>query len=118
MATVQPYFQQPPPTNIYQQQAVSHGSHPSGSVGMVIVVLAVITILGVLAGMVGRLCAGRRIGDSEYDFEGWVEKKCSTCIDGHIDGSGGGGHVHVPIAMPAENGEPKPTEANPTPAAS
>lgn len=109
MATTQPTFMQPPPTNIYQQQSVSQGHPPSGSVGMVIVVLAVITILGVVAGVVGRLCAGRRSsGGSEYDFEGWVEKKCSTCIDGNLDG--GGGHVRIPIARASENGEVKPPD--------
>lgn len=105
MATMQqPTFMQPPPTNIYQQQSVSHGHPPSGSVGMVVVVLAVITILGVMAGLVGRLCAGRRSsGSNEYDFEGWVEKKCSTCIDGNL--GGGGGHAPIPVANPAENGQ-------------
>eukprot|EP01018_Ginkgo_biloba_P015101 Gb_29050 [translate_table: standard] len=98
------------PTNpIFQQQSPNpsgSSSHSSGSVGPVIVVLAVITILGVVAGMIGRFCAGRRFsGDSEHDFEGWVERKCSTCIDGRID-------IPAP-SMPAENGEPKPPETEP-----
>eukprot|EP00252_Welwitschia_mirabilis_P004721 TRINITY_DN15014_c0_g1_i1.p1 TRINITY_DN15014_c0_g1~~TRINITY_DN15014_c0_g1_i1.p1 ORF type:complete len:111 (+),score=0.12 TRINITY_DN15014_c0_g1_i1:525-857(+) len=102
--------QQPPPIGIYQQAASAHGSGPpNGSIGMVVVVLAVITILGVVAGVIGRLCAGRRFsGDSEYDFEGWVERKCSTCIDGHTDSSASlPNNVHVPIA-----------EADPPPPAS
>jgi len=113
-----PAVPQPPPAGIYTQQAASHSSPPSGSIGMVIVVLAVITILGVVAGVVGRLCAGRRFsGDSEYDFEGWVERKCSTCIDGHLDGPGRGGvqHIHMQ-GRPAENGENKPPEDQPPPA--
>jgi hypothetical protein len=51
----------------------------------VIAVLAVITILGVIAGMIGRLCSGRRImGHGQYDFESWVERKCSSCLDGRV----------------------------------
>lgn len=107
---------QQPPAGVYTEQAATHSSPPSGSIGMLIVVLAVITILGVVAGVVGRLCAGRRFsGDSEYDFEGWVERKCSTCIDGHIDG----GHSIplVPLGIPVENGENKPPEGDPPPPA-
>lgn len=77
--------QQPPPAVEGTQQAyTAHSGH--GSVGPVIAVLAVITILGVIAGMIGRLCTGRRImGSGQYDFEGWVERKCSSCLDGSID---------------------------------
>ncbi|XP_054776339.1 uncharacterized protein LOC129284869 [Prosopis cineraria] len=60
---------------------------PTGheSVGPVIAVLAVITVLGVMAGMIGRLCSGRRVlGHARYDFESWFETKCSSCIDGGI----------------------------------
>ena len=89
---------QQPPAGYYTEQAATHSSPPSGSIVMVIVVLAVITILGAAAGVVGRLCAGRRFsGDSEYDFEGWVERKCSTCIDGHLDGPDGGDYPLVPL---------------------
>lgn len=77
--------QQPPPAvEVTQQGYTAHSGH--GSVGPVIAVLAVITILGVIAGMIGRLCSGRRIrGHGQYDFEGWVERKCSSCLDGSID---------------------------------
>ncbi|RZC52013.1 hypothetical protein C5167_020435 [Papaver somniferum] len=35
--------------------------------------------------MIGRLCSGRRVrGIGQYDFESWVEAKCSSCIDGRI----------------------------------
>ncbi|KAE8698637.1 Peptidyl-prolyl cis-trans isomerase / cyclophilin-40 (CYP40) / rotamase isoform 1 [Hibiscus syriacus] len=75
---------QPPPTGATQQANTDNTSH--GSVGPVIAVLAVITILGVIAGMIGRLCSGRPImGHGHYDFEGWVERKCSSCIDGSMD---------------------------------
>ncbi|WCJ33768.1 hypothetical protein M5689_015106 [Euphorbia peplus] len=71
---------QPPPTEV-DQQATRHGS-----VGPVIAVVAVITILGIIAGMIGRLCTGHKLmGHGQYDFEGWVERKCSSCIDGRIN---------------------------------
>lgn len=76
--------QETPSMEVSQQAAYTHNGH--GSVGPVIAVLAVITILGVIAGMIGRLCSGRRIlGHGQYDFEGWVERKCSSCLDGHVD---------------------------------
>lgn len=80
-----PTQQQPPPfPPVIQEQAYkSHSNH--GSVGPVIGVLAVIMVLGAVAVMIGRLCSGRRImGHGQYDFEGWVETKCSTCIDGRL----------------------------------
>ncbi|KAJ6385789.1 hypothetical protein OIU77_028876 [Salix suchowensis] len=77
--------QEPPPMEGTQQAAyTTHTGY--GSVGPVIAVLAVITILGVIAGMIGRVCSGRRIlgHHGQYDFEGWVERKCSSCLDGHV----------------------------------
>lgn len=101
-----PYNIQPPPA-VYDQ-ASSEGSRDSnGSVGPLIVVLAVIAILGVVAGMVGRLCAGRH-GYGEYDLEGWVERRCATCIDGQIESATA---ASIPVAKPVENAEaPKPAE--------
>ncbi|KAK9286818.1 hypothetical protein L1049_015223 [Liquidambar formosana] len=79
-----PLDQQSPPMAETQQAYTAHSGH--GSVGPVIAVLAVITILGVIAGMIGRLCSGRTImGHGQYDFEGWVERKCASCIDGRVD---------------------------------
>ncbi|RDY06149.1 hypothetical protein CR513_09905, partial [Mucuna pruriens] len=79
-----PFVQQPPPPiEVTQQAYTTHSGH--GSVGPVIAVLAVITVLGVIAGMIGRLCSGRRVmGHGEYDVETWVETKCSSCVDGRI----------------------------------
>ncbi|KVI10775.1 uncharacterized protein LOC112506284 [Cynara cardunculus var. scolymus] len=80
-----PTQQQPSPfPPVIQEQAYKpHSSH--GSVGPVIGVLAVIMVMGAVAVMIGRLCSGRRImGHGQYDFEGWVETKCSTCIDGRL----------------------------------
>lgn len=74
----------PPPLEVTQQAYTSQPGH--GSIGPVIGVLAVITILGAIAVMIGRLCSGRRImGHGQYDFEGWVEAKCGSCIDGRVD---------------------------------
>ncbi|XP_057495438.1 uncharacterized protein LOC130780468 [Actinidia eriantha] len=74
----------PPPLEVTQQAYTTHSGH--GSIGPVIGVLAVITILGAIAVMIGRLCSGRRIlGHGHYNFEGWVENKCGSCIDGRVD---------------------------------
>ncbi|XP_057964698.1 uncharacterized protein LOC131155512 [Malania oleifera] len=75
--------QQPPPATVSQQAYTAHSGH--GSVGPVIAVLAVIAILGVIAGMIGRLCSGRRVlGYGQYDVEGWIERKCSSCLNGRV----------------------------------
>ncbi|PKU75473.1 uncharacterized protein LOC110101758 [Dendrobium catenatum] len=72
----------PPPTTTTTTRYPSKESW--GSIGPVIGVLAVIAILGILAGVIGRLCSGRRIlGLGPFDVEGWIERKCS-CIDGGI----------------------------------
>ncbi|XP_058081411.1 uncharacterized protein LOC131229465 [Magnolia sinica] len=119
--------QQSPPMVLNQQAYNSHSG--SGSIGPVIAVLAVITILGIIAGMIGRLCSGRRImGYGQFDFEGWIERKCSSCIDGRIDqplprnnANAGSSADSVPITIPVENTqETKHAEQspqNPTPAA-
>ncbi|KAL3722429.1 hypothetical protein ACJRO7_034751 [Eucalyptus globulus] len=84
MSTATPLYEQPPPTPVTAQAYTSHAGR--GSVGPVIAVLAVITVLGVIAGMIGRLCSGRPImGHGQYDFEGWIERKCSACLDGRVD---------------------------------
>ncbi|XP_054786937.1 uncharacterized protein LOC129293163 [Prosopis cineraria] len=84
MSSTTPMANQPPPQMQLSQQTYPTRS-PHGSVGPVIAVLAVITVLGVIAGMIGRLCSGRRVmGVGEYDMESWVETKCSSCVDGRI----------------------------------
>eukprot|EP00249_Psilotum_nudum_P015130 c25180_g1_i1 orf=588-1166(+) len=70
------------------------GSHSNGSIGMLFVVLVVIIVLGLLAGVVARICGGRHFaGNIEYDFEGWVERTCASCIDGSMPPTGGGSHT-------------------------
>lgn len=100
--------QQPPPVAVTQKAYTSYSDH--GSVGPLIAVLAIITVLGVIAGMIGRLCTGRQImGHGQYDFEGWVERKCSTCLDGRIDiphrpppPANTSTGQEIPLAMPIE----------------
>ncbi|XVE93317.1 hypothetical protein REPUB_Repub01dG0181400 [Reevesia pubescens] len=94
--------QQPPPVGVVNQQAyTAHTGH--GSVGPVIAVLAVITILGVIAGMIGRLCSGRPImGHGQYDFEGWVERKCSSCLDVRVDPPPTRPTEEVPVVVPVQ----------------
>ncbi|KAF8377504.1 hypothetical protein HHK36_030886 [Tetracentron sinense] len=96
-----------------QEAPTSHSGH--GSFGPVIAVLVVITILGIVAGMIGRLCSGRRIiGLGQYDFKDWVEKKFSACIDGRIDSPASpppnisDACQTAPIAIPIES--PKETK--------
>jgi len=83
----------PPPQTIMNPSAglgERQGHSGGGSVGTLVVVLAVITILGVLAGVIARICGGRHLaGHGDYDFEGWVENKCSSCIDGSLGGGPG-----------------------------
>ncbi|KAJ6716662.1 hypothetical protein OIU74_009239 [Salix koriyanagi] len=101
--------QEPPPMEGTQQAAyTTHTGY--GSVGPVIAVLAVITILGVIAGMIGRVCSGRRIlgHHGQYDFEGWVERKCSSCLDGHV-APPPTRPTDIPVAAPAVKEGPRET---------
>lgn len=76
------------PTTIYvdptSQDQPSHNSDHR-SIETLVVVLAVITILSVLAGVFARLCGGRHLSDGgDHDIEGWVERKCRSCIDAGV----------------------------------
>ncbi|GKV25740.1 hypothetical protein SLEP1_g35135 [Rubroshorea leprosula] len=56
-----------------------------GSIETLVVVLAVIIIIGAIAGIIAQLCGASHFGGSEEnDVEGWVEKKCRSCIDGGV----------------------------------
>ncbi|XP_060169303.1 uncharacterized protein LOC132600236 [Lycium barbarum] len=105
--------QLPPPMFMGQQAYSDRPGH--GSVGPVIGVLAVIAVLGAIAVMIGRLCSGRRImGRGQYDFEGWVETKCASCIDGRVDPIPRPVTVAPPAVVVAErssNGSPAGGEA-------
>lgn len=93
---------------IYQNAVANNGgSHSNGSVGPVLAVLSVITILGVIACVLGRICAGRLFSaNSKYDCVGWMERRCASCIDGDLEGGGGG--RDIPVAKPVENGDAPP----------
>lgn len=88
--------------------AVSYGGR--GSMGPVIGVLAVILVLAVVAAIVGRLCSGRSVfGYGHFDVEGWIERKCASCIDGRIESG-------PPPPRPPPPPEPR-VESDPLPAA-
>ncbi|KAL2320768.1 hypothetical protein Fmac_029737 [Flemingia macrophylla] len=75
---MQPFVETPP--KVVEPNRYSHRS-----IETLVVVIAVITIVGVIAGMIARLCGGRHFGgNGEHDIEGWVEKKCRSCIDGGL----------------------------------
>jgi hypothetical protein len=72
--------EQPPPTVVMEPKCYTHRS-----IETLVVVIAVITILGVIAGIIARLCGGRHFGgNGESDIEGWIERKCRSCIDGGV----------------------------------
>ncbi|OAY40453.1 uncharacterized protein LOC110622904 [Manihot esculenta] len=75
------------------------------SIEKLVVVLAVITIVGVIAGIIARLCGGRHFGSNgEHDIEGWIERRCRSCIDGGIP-------TAPPPLPPAEEAKPATEEA-------
>ncbi|OVA05100.1 hypothetical protein BVC80_8385g5 [Macleaya cordata] len=75
-----PLVEAPPVVVVPAGSSSSRSTH--GSIETLLVVLAVITIVGVIAGIIARICGGRHFGGSgEHDIEGWVEKKCRSCID-------------------------------------
>ncbi|XP_047179534.1 uncharacterized protein LOC124846341 [Vigna umbellata] len=95
---MQPFVETPP--KVVEPNRYSHRS-----IETLVVVIAVITIVGVIAGMIARLCGGRHFGgNGENDIEGWVEKKCRSCIDGGL-----------PPPSPPEEPKPAPAQA-PAPA--
>ncbi|RWR77744.1 fission regulator-like protein [Cinnamomum micranthum f. kanehirae] len=84
---------QPPPFLVYSPPSLSevppvavvasHSTHRS--IETLVVVLAVIVIVGLIAGIFARVCGGRRLaGDGDHDIEGWVERKCASCIDSGV----------------------------------
>ncbi|KAG2687087.1 hypothetical protein I3760_09G036500 [Carya illinoinensis] len=80
------------------------------SIETLVVVLAVITIVGVIAGIIARLCGGRHFGgNGENDIEGWVERRCRSCIDGGVPAAAPPAEEPKPAAAPPK--EPKPAAA-------
>ncbi|KAG8367899.1 hypothetical protein BUALT_Bualt16G0120800 [Buddleja alternifolia] len=76
-----PPLVEPPP--VLEAEEPPHSTNHS--IETLVVVLAAITIIAVIAGVIARLCGGRHFGGSgEHDIEGWVERKCRSCIDGGV----------------------------------
>ncbi|KAL4607997.1 hypothetical protein ACB092_09G215600 [Castanea dentata] len=71
-----PLTEAPPTLTVVEPNRYAHRS-----IETLVVVLAVITIVGVIAGIIARLCGGRH---GENDIEGWVERRCRSCIDGGV----------------------------------
>ncbi|XP_030519290.2 uncharacterized protein LOC115732742 [Rhodamnia argentea] len=75
-------FPRPPSSPLV---AAEPGRYAPRSIETLVVVLAAITIIGVVAGIIARLCGGRHFGGSgENDIEGWVERRCKSCLDGGL----------------------------------
>lgn len=75
-----PLYWQPPPQHSSSTSASGHST-----IGPFIAVLIVVTVLCVLASVIGRLCSGKTVfGYGDYDIERWAERRCASCIDGHI----------------------------------
>ncbi|KAG0488263.1 hypothetical protein HPP92_006819 [Vanilla planifolia] len=80
------------PKMALHQQLFSPPKQPSSmvyspsnpSMGPLIGALVVIAVVGVIACLVGQLCSGRRIAGFGYDAEGWIERKCASCIEGGV----------------------------------
>ncbi|KAE8659083.1 Telomere maintenance component 1, putative isoform 1 [Hibiscus syriacus] len=107
-----PLAQQPPPVTVAQQPYRSHATH--ASIGPVIAVLLVIIVLGLVAGMIGRLCTGRKImGYGQYDIESWIEKKFSSCIDGRVYPPQPTGNASATSAPPSIQHQPQQTTTAP-----
>nr|XP_016462419.1 PREDICTED: uncharacterized protein LOC107785591 [Nicotiana tabacum] len=100
-----PLVEAPPVAVVMVEE--NHSTHTS--IETLLVVLAVITILGVIAGIIARLCGGRHFsGSGEDDIEGWVERKCRSCIDGGVS------TAPPPPPPPQEEAKPPPAAAEAT----
>ncbi|KAF9592734.1 hypothetical protein IFM89_017304 [Coptis chinensis] len=74
-----------PPLVEAPPMAMSSSHSTDRSIETLVVVLAVITLVAVVAGIIARICGGRHFGGSgEHDIEGWVERKCRSCIDAGV----------------------------------
>ncbi|CAI9099965.1 OLC1v1036868C1 [Oldenlandia corymbosa var. corymbosa] len=100
-----------PPVTVVVESPRHSSTHQS--IETLVVVLAVITILGVIAGVIARLCGGRHFGGGgEHDIEGWIERKCRSCIDSGIPPP-----PPPPPPAPPKSAEEKPKTEEAKPAA-
>ncbi|PNT74279.1 uncharacterized protein LOC112270169 [Brachypodium distachyon] len=53
------------------------------SIETLVVIVAAIVLAAVLAGVLARACGGRHVAPSgeDRDVEGWVERRCRSCLD-------------------------------------
>ncbi|XP_025793423.1 uncharacterized protein LOC112874360 [Panicum hallii] len=65
----------------HQQQ--QQGAATVRSVETLVVIVAAIVLAAVLAGVLARVCGGRYVVPSgdDRDVEGWVERRCRSCLD-------------------------------------
>ncbi|XP_047088846.1 uncharacterized protein LOC124700822 [Lolium rigidum] len=77
-----------------QEAAASYAHHQASapaarstgrSVETLVVIIAAIVLAAALAGVLARACGGRHVAPSaDRDVEGWVERRCRTCLDGGL----------------------------------
>ena len=52
------------------------------SIETLVMIVSAIVLAAVLAGVLARACGGRHVVPSgDRDVEGWVERRCRTCLD-------------------------------------
>jgi hypothetical protein len=69
---------------VQRQGGASSSAAATGrSVETLVVIVAAIVLAAVLAGVLARVCGGRHVAPSwdDSDVEGWVEKRCQSCLD-------------------------------------
>uniref|UniRef100_A0ACD6A6K4 Uncharacterized protein n=1 Tax=Avena sativa TaxID=4498 RepID=A0ACD6A6K4_AVESA len=75
-----------------QEGATSYARHQAPaarstgrSVETLVVIVAAIVLAAALAGVLARACGGRHVAPSaDHDVEGWVDRRCHTCLDGGL----------------------------------
>jgi hypothetical protein len=65
----------------YYVQRQGGASSSAAATGRSVVIVAAIVLAAVLAGVLARVCGGRHVAPSWDDVEGWVEKRCQSCLD-------------------------------------
>ncbi|KAM0850391.1 hypothetical protein ACQ4PT_053118 [Festuca glaucescens] len=69
----------------YAQRQAPAARSTGRSVETLVVIIAAIVLAAALAGALARACGGRHVVPSaDQDVEGWVERRCRTCLDGGL----------------------------------
>ena len=71
----------------YARQAPAAAARVSTgrSVETLVVIVAAIVLAAALAGGLARACGGRHVAPGgDRDVEGWVERRCRSCLDGGL----------------------------------